>query len=163
MHDFNKPPFLIRHETPYPSVTTEFTGKTAWVRFANFLYESAGAPTSLKLQYQFQYVVDNETGEKSPWANIGKPVAFGEVTGWEPVTVNKTVEISSGTARIDYRIRLIGSDGSDQGSLIVRNSAGKMVDYSDWWNAAIGRVYMHTLAGNRVATPIASVKQGTAL
>lgn len=163
VHDFSKPPVLIKNETPYPSVTTEFTGTTAWVKFCNFLYETATVPTTLKLQYQFQYVVDNTTGEKSAWANLGKPVAFGEATGWEPVTVNKTVEISAGTARIDYRIRLIGADGSDQGSLRVRNSAGTMVDYSDWWNANIGRVYMHTLAGNRAATPIASVKQATAL
>lgn len=163
IHDFNKPPVLIKNETPYPSVTTEFTGTTAWIKFSNFLYETAGIPTALKLQYQFQYVVDNVTGQKSDWANVGKPVAFGEATGWEPVTVNKTVEISAGTARIDYRIRLIGADGSDQGSLRVRNSAGSMVDYADWWNANIGRIYMHTLAGFRAATPVSSVKLATVL
>lgn len=163
VHDFTKPPVLIKHETPYPSVTTEFTGTTAWVKFSNFLYETAGIPTTLKLQYQFQYIVDNVTGQKSDWANVGKPVAFGEATGWQPITVNKTVEISSGTARIDYRIRLIGADGSDQGSLKVRNSAGNTVDYADWWNASIGRIYMHTLAGYRAATPVSSVKQVTVM
>lgn len=162
IHDFSKPPVLIPHQLPFPTTTTEFTGKTAWVKFSNFLYETAGIPTDKKLQYQWQYTVDNATAEKSEWANVGKPVAFGESTGWEPVTVNKTIEISAGTARIDYRIRVIGADGSDQGSLVVRNSAGNMVNYSDWWNAQIGRIYHHNLAGFRAATPIASVRAFTA-
>lgn len=163
IHDFSKPPILINHVSPYPSITTEFTGTTAWVKFSNFLYETSGVPTPLKIQYQFQYTVDNATAQKSDWLNLGQPVSFGESTGWEPVTVNKTVEISSGVARIDYRIRLIGADGSDQGSLMVRNSAGNTVAYSDWWNATIGRVYHHNLAGFRSAVPIASVRQFTAL
>lgn len=161
IHDFDKPPILVNHDIPLPSVTTEFTGTTAWIKFSNFLYESTGVPTTSKIQYQFQYVLDNVTGEKSDWNNLGQPVAFGESTGWEPVTVNKLVEISAGTARIDYRIRVIGADGSDQGSLIVRNGAGNMVNYADWWNAQIGRVYHHNLAGYRTITPIASVRQFT--
>ena len=162
IHDFAKPPILMEHKLPFPSVTTEFTGTTAWVKFSNLLYETEGVPTDKKLQYQWQYTVDNATAEKSEWANLGQPVGFGESTGWEPVVVNKTVEISAGTARIDYRIRVIGADGSDQGSLIVRNSSGSMVNYSDWWNAQIGRIYHHNLAGFRAATPIASVRQFTA-
>lgn len=158
IHDFDKPPILIKHEVPYPTTTTELTATAAWIKFSNFLYETAGVPTTLKLQYQFQYTVDNVTAQKSDWLNLGKPVAFGESTGWEHVTVNKTVLISVGTARIDYRIRLIGVDGSDQGALMVRNSAGSTVAYSDWWNAQIGRIYHHNLAGFRAATPIASVR-----
>lgn len=159
IHDFDKVPILLKYDMPLPSVTTEFTGTTAWIKFSNFLYESAGVPTNYKLQYQFQFITDNATNTKSEWQNLGKPVAFGESTGWEPVTVNKTVEISAGTARIDYRIRLISDNGSDEGSLQVRNSAGNMVDYADWWNAQIGRIYHHNLAGFRVSTPIASVRQ----
>ncbi|MFC3200111.1 hypothetical protein ACFOET_20995 [Parapedobacter deserti] len=163
VHDFDMPPVIVKNEVPYPTVVTEHTGTTAWVKFYNFLYETPGVPTPLRLQYQFQYITDNETGEKSEWADLGNAVSFGEATGWEPVTVNKTVEISAGTARIDYRIRLIGEDGSDQGSLIVQNAAGNIVNYSDWWNAAIGRVYHHMLAGYRVATPTSSVRVATAL
>ncbi len=162
VHDFDKPPIVLSNEIPYPKVTTENTGTTAWVKFYNFLYETAGVPTNLKLQYQFQYTVDNETGEKSEWANLGDPVSFGQGTGWEPVTVNKTVEISSGSARIDYRIRLIGADGSDEGSLVIQNTSGNMVDYADWWTASIGRVYHHMLAGFRQASPTAGVRQATA-
>lgn len=162
VHDFEKPPVILSNSEPYPKVTTENTGTTAWVRFYNFLYETSGVPTSLKLQYQFQYTVDNETGEKSEWANLGNPVSFGEGTGWEPVTVNKTVEISSGTARVDYRIRIIGANGSDEGSLVIRNASGNMVDYNDFWNASVGRVYHHMLAGFRQASPGAAVRQATA-
>lgn len=161
VHDFDKPPVLVEHHLPLPTTTTEFTGTTSWIKFSNFLYETAGVPTDKKLQYQWQYIVDNATGAKSEWANLGKPVSFGESTGWEPVVVNKTVVISAGTGRIDYRIRVIGADGSDQGNLVVRNSTGNMVDYADWWNAVIGRVYHHNFSGYRAATPIASIKQFT--
>lgn len=149
IHDFNKAPVIIPYPMPLPSITTEYSGTTAWVRFINLMYEKAGMPTDLKLQYQWQYTVDNETAEKSDWFNLGQPVAFGEATGWEPVTVNKTVEISAGTARIDYRARLIGADGSDQGSLQVLNTAGKLVDYTTFSNAQIGRIYNHVFAGYR--------------
>lgn len=163
VHDFDAPPIIIKQEVPYPKVITEHTGATAWVKFYNVLYEEPGVPTPLTLQYQYQYTVDNATAEKSEWLNLGQPVSFGEATGWEPVPVNKTVEVSAGTARIDYRIRVIGSDGSDQGSLMVRNASGNMVEYSDWWNATIGRVVHHMYAGYRTTTPIAGVRQGFAL
>ncbi|MFB5945314.1 hypothetical protein [Albibacterium profundi] len=164
IHDFDEPPVILPHPMPMPSVTTENTATTAWVRFINLMYESAGVPTDLTIQYQWQYTTDNETGAKSEWFDLGEPVAFGEATGWEPVTVNKTVEQSSGSARIDYRIRLIGADGSDQGSLQIRNSAGNMVDYSDWWNAFIGRAYNHVFAGYRDAASLGvGIRQSTAL
>lgn len=164
VHDFDKPPVILGNNVPYPSITTENTGTTAWVRFFNFMYESPGVPTSLKIQYQFQYTIDNETGEKSEWANLGDAVSFGEATGYEPVTVNKTVEVSAGTARIDYRIRLIGQDGSDQGSLQVQNASGNIVDYSDWWNASVGRVYNHMFSGYRAgAIPNVGIRLSSAL
>jgi len=161
VHDFTKAPVILPYPTPLPSVTTEHTGTTAWIRFYNFMYESAGVPTTFKLQYQWQYTTDNATAAKSDWFNLGSPVSFGEATGWEPVTVNKTVEISAGTARIDYRIRLIGPDGSDQGSLKV-GTAGT-TDYTDWWTAQIGRVYNHVFAGYRTGTPAVGIKQSLAL
>lgn len=162
IHDFSEPPVIVPYPTPLPSITTERTGTTAWIRFINLMYEAEGEPTDLTLQYQWQYTTDNETGDKSEWFDLGEPVAFGEFTGWEPVTVNKTVEISAGTARIDYRVRLIGADGSDQGSLQIRNSSGNQVDYSDWWNAQIGRMYNHVFAGYRNATPGVNIRLSTA-
>ena len=163
IHDFSQPPVNIPFPLPFPTVVSEDTGTAAWIRFINLMYESPGVPSNLKLQYQWQYTTDNETAAKSDWLNLGQPVAFGEATGWEQVYVNKTVEASSGTARIDYRIRLIGPDGSDQGSMQVRNTGGALVDYSDWWNAAIGRVYNHVFAGyrnvNASATPGVGIRQ----
>ncbi|GAB3012574.1 hypothetical protein GCM10027051_14500 [Niabella terrae] len=162
VYDFNKAPIVLDNGFPYPTITTEETGTTCWIRFYNFLYETEGVPTDLKLQYQYQYTMDVETGEKSEWLNLGTPAAFGESTGWEPVPVVKSVEISSSYARVDYRIRVIGTDGSDQGPLKVRNGSGNMVDYSDWWTAYTGRAYHHIIGGMRAATPISSVRQFTA-
>lgn len=163
VHDFNKPPIVIDAGYPFNSIITDSTAKVAWVRFYNFLYETDGVPTTLKLQYQRQYTIDNITKEKSDWINVGDPVAFGEATKWVQVEVNKTEVISSGSARLDYRIRLIGADGSDQGPLQVLNASNKYVDYSDWWNAFVGRRYMHIFSGMRAAQPNSGVRQFTAL
>lgn len=167
VHDFDHPPINIAFPSPLPKAVSEDTGTAAWIRFINLMYESPGVPTTLRLQYQWQYTTDNETGAKSDWLNLGQPVAFGEATGWEQIVVNKTVEASEGLARIDYRVRLIGTDGSDQGSLQVRNSTGGLVDYADWWNANIGRVYNHVFAGYRTvnasATPGVAVRQSWVL
>lgn len=158
VYDFNKPPIVFDNGFPYPKNITENTDTTSWVKFYNFLYESDGVTTDLKLQYQYQYTTDIAAGTKSSWINVGKPLAFGEATGWEPVTVIKSVFNSTGSARVDYRIRVIGADGSDQGSLKVRNASGSMVDYSDYWITYIGRAVHHVLAGMRSATPISSVR-----
>ena len=151
VYDVDKAPIITEHQVPYPTITTEFTGTTAWVQFYNILHDSPGVPTELKLQYQYQYTIDNETGDKSDWINVGNPVSFGEGTGWQPVTVNKTIEVDSGSARVDYRIRIIGEDGSDQGNLTI-NRSGSMREYGDWWTARIGRVFQHMFVGNRTGS-----------
>ncbi|MCG1037750.1 hypothetical protein [Polaribacter sargassicola] len=148
IHDFDKMPTMVDYGE-YPKITTEHTGETTWIKFHNSLYETPGVPTTLKLQYQYQYTTDWDTGEKSEWINVGEPVSFGEATGWEPVTVNKTIEISSGYARVDYRIRIIGDDGSDQGNLTVERSWG-MVEYGDYWTGYIGSYRQHILSRYRV-------------
>ncbi|WP_018629002.1 hypothetical protein [Niabella aurantiaca] len=162
VYDFSKPPIVFDNGFPYPLNITGNTDSTCWVKFYNFLYETAGVTTSLKLQYQYQYTMNVKTGEKSGWLNVGEPVGFGESTGWEPVTVIKTDPISSGSARVDYRARVIGADGSDQGPLQVMNSSGKFVNYADWWTGYIGRAFHHILSGMRAATPTSAVRQFTA-
>ena len=163
VHDFNKPPVVLDAGYPFNSIVTDSTAKVAWVRFYNFLYETDGVPTTLKLQYQRQYTIDYETNQKSDWINVGEPAAFGESSGWAQVDVNKTVEISSSYSRVDYRIRLIGAGGSDQGPLEVMNARSNFVDYSDWWTAYVGRRYMHVFSGFRAAKPTSGVRQFTAL
>ena len=163
VYDFNKPPIVIDNGFPYQTEVSDSTSKTAWIKFYNFLYESVGVPTTMKLQYQWQYTVNNDTKEKSDWMNLGKPVAFGEATAWEPVIINKTVQLSSSTARIDYRIRMIDGSGNDAGSLVVLNSSNKLVDYSDYWNESVGRRYQHVISGIRTEKPTSAVRQITAL
>ena len=163
VYDFKKPPIVLDNEYPYKANITDSTGKSAWVKFMNFLFETDGVPTTSKLQYQRQYVLNNETNQKSEWINVGKPVAFGEATEWQEVEVNKTIVISSAYARVDYRIRIIGANGEDQGDLQVLNSSSKYVPYADWWTTYVGRRYFHIMSGLRAAKPISAVRVFTAL
>lgn len=170
IYDFNTPPVVIENGYPYAKITTDSTGTFAWVKFYNFLFETPGVTTPYKLQYQYRYNTDpgpatTHTNLMSDWMNLGDPVAFGEATGWEQVPVIKHADrlITQGAERIDYRIRIIDDSGQDLGPLKVRNSAGSMVDYADWWNATIGRRMHHIFGGYRAATPISSVRQFFAL
>lgn len=163
VHSFTQPPVVFDAGYPFTSVLTDSTAKVAWVKFYNFLYETEGVPTTLKLQYQRQYVINYDTHQMSDWINIGPPVSFGESTDWQQIDVNKSILNSSGYGRVDYRIRLIDANGADQGSLQVMNSSFNFVDYSDYWNAYIGRRYHHIFAGFRAAKPTSSVRQFTAL
>ncbi|WP_405604007.1 hypothetical protein [Polaribacter sp. Asnod1-A03] len=148
LHSFDELPTMVEYGE-YPKITTEYSGETTWIKFHNSLYETPGVPTPLKLQYQYQYTTDWDTGDKSEWINVGEPVSFGEATGWEPVTVNKTIEVSSGYARVDYRLRVIGDDGSDQGNLEVERSWG-FVEYGDYWTGYVGSYRQHILSRYRV-------------
>jgi hypothetical protein len=157
VYDYSKPPIVFNNNAPYPTETTERTDSSAWVRFYNFMFETGNTPTPLKLQYQYRYVRNVATKDTSGWINLGNPLAFGQSTGWERIPVIKTTEISQGSASVYYRIRMIGNDGSDQGSLQITNSSSKLVDYSDFWTETIGRVYHHVLSGWRAnkASPVA--------
>lgn len=165
VYDFAKPPIVFDNGYPYVGNTTVDTDPTAWVKFYNFLYEKEGVTTDLKLQYQYQYTTDYSVtpNPKSDWINVGSPVGFGETTGWQPITIIKSVTISSGYARIDYRIKVISANGEDLGLLQVMNSNGVFINYSDWWTGYIGRRYHHTLSGMRAAKPNCAVRQFTAL
>ncbi|MCO6496587.1 MAG: hypothetical protein J5I50_02880 [Chitinophagaceae bacterium] len=163
VYDFDKEPIVFDNGYPYEPIVTEHTGTTGWVKFYNFLFETGNTPVNFKLQYQYQYTVDNSTGQKSDWLNVGDPVAFGETTGWVPLPVNKTVELSSGSARIDYRAQVINPDGSDGGLLQVGNGSGTLKNYTDWWTLYVGRRFHHVLSGYRDAVPTCAVRQFTAL
>lgn len=170
VHDFNKPPVVIDNGYPYEKIVTDSTGTFAWIKFYNFLYETPGVTTPLKLQYQYQYNTDpgpasTHSNLMSDWINLGNPVSFGETSGWAQVPVIKHADrlVTQGAERIDYRIRMIGPNGDDLGPLQIQNSTGSMVNYSDWWNATIGRRMHHILAGYRASTPISSVRQFFAL
>lgn len=163
VYDFDKEPIVFDNGYPYDTNITTDTDSTCWVKFYNFLYEKEGEYCPLKLQYQYQYIKNIETGEKSEWINIGKPIAFGESTGWQPVRVIKSIFNSSGYARIDYKIKVQDENGEYTEDLQLWNSNGKYISYSDYWNGYIGRRYHHIIKGMRSAKPIASVSQFTAL
>lgn len=153
VYDLNEAPVVVDNQYPYwdPSTTTANaetfgTDSIAKVMFCNFMYENDASgnlvPYPGKLQYQWR---DPRSTSSDPvWHNVGEPVAFGEVTERTVIKVVKSVFNSSGYCRIDYRIL-------DENGNILRmiNSSGNEVNYSDWWNAYIGRSYMHIFGGIR--------------
>jgi hypothetical protein len=157
VYDFNQPPIVFDNGYPYTSNTTEDTDSTCYVKFYNFLYESAGIAYSGKLQYQY---VDPSTSEL---VNIGNPVAFGETTDWQPVKIIKSLYNSSGYCTIYYKIKTVDDNGIIGDDLQLWNSSGVYKSYSDYWVGYIGRRYHHIIGGMRSAKPVASVRQFTAL
>lgn len=160
VHAFNQPPVVIDNGYPYIRRQTVETDSTTWVKFYNFLYETAGVPTTLKLQYQY---VSHRTGEL---VNIGKPVAFGESTGWEQVLLLKlpTDLVTSGSRQIDYKIKVIDNSGNIVGDLQAMKTNGTYASYSDYWTGYIGRKVHHIFCGYRaVAAPNSAVRLFTAL
>ena len=153
VHDLNQAPIVVDNQYPYwdPSTTTANaetfgTDSIAKVMFCNFMYENDASgnlvPYPGKLQYQ--WMDPRSTSSDPVWHNVGEPVAFGEVTERTVIKVVKSVFNSSGYCRIDYRIL------DENGNILTRiNSSGNEVNYSDWWNAYIGRSYMHIFGGIR--------------
>lgn len=164
VHNLNSAPVVVDNGFPYwnPSVSNATiegfnTDSIASVMFCNFLYEDETTPYQGKLQYQWKD--PRSTSAEPIWHNVGSPVGFGEVTVRETIKVVKTIFNNSGYCRIDYRI--LDEDGN---VLKVTNTSGKVVNYSDWWNAYIGRSYMHIFSGIRTKkTPNAAVKLWTSL
>lgn len=156
VHDFNQPPVVFDNGYPYIRRQTVTTDSITWVKFYNFLYETAGVPTTLKLQYQY---ISHRTSQP---VNIGSPVAFGESTGWQQVLLVKP-SLLVNERRIDYRIKVVDDEGNIVGDLIIKNSSGKYVTYSDYWTGTLGRFVHHTLSGMRDASPACAVRVFTAL
>ena len=174
VHDYNQPPVVFDNGYPY-SVNDHLynTDTVQWVKFYNFMYESAGNPTTAKLQYQYYYTYhphwtleDKEKGlippgknvgdlltdaeaialhgtKNSPWLNLGEPVGFGETTGWIVVPVKKTTFNGSGSARIDYRVIDVANPGTAVNT--------------DYWTGYVGRRYHHVFGGMRAIAPKAAV------
>lgn len=196
IYDLNKAP--IAFDTEYPFVIDRKTYDTdtiAYVKFYNFLYENTTTPTTLKLQYQYRkywvhplYTLYDEqkgnipegksvgdaTGtvggtDMGPWTNLGQPIAFGETTGWQVVPVEKTVYISSGYARIDYRIVVteggtVGVNMNSDKLLLAQTTSGTApAVYSANYTTYVGRRLHHFLSGTRNGKPGSAVRTFTAL
>ena len=188
LYDLNKPPVVFDEaETFINDRAPYFTDTVTFIRFFHLMQESAGVASNLKLQYQYQYVYNplyTETDAlqgkipagykigdavpaadriRSPWINLGGPLAFGEDTGWQIVPVKREAWISQGSARVDFRIvvaqggvvgvtmtagdnLLICRDGRNATTL---NTSG----FTDWWTSYVGRRVYHFFGGYRNDTP----------
>jgi hypothetical protein len=157
IHDFTKDPVVFDNGYPYVGNTTEKTDSIAWMKFYNFLYETAAlGPTALKLQYQYK---DYRTNLP---VNIGKPVSFGESTGWEPVVVVKDNNVSQGSRTMTFFIKTVDASGNIIGDLQVLTGATTGA-YTATVSVGIARRYHQIFAGYRNAAPNSSVRTFTAL
>ena len=160
MHDFLLPPVSFDNGYPYSRNTTTGTDSTAWVKFYNFLYASAGVTDTLRIQYQY---ISSRTGLA---VNIGPPVYFGETTDWQPVTVVKlpNEQVAAGSRTITFNMRVVDAAGNDMGKLKIMNTSGTFVDYTATATLFIGRRYHHIMAGfGAVKSPNSSVRVVNAL
>ena len=166
IYDLTKEPIIIDNPAPYWS-NRQVTGAN-WntdevfqVQFVNLLFETPGVPYVGKLQYQYKRagnILDPITGEvvgpePEEWYDMGEPVAFGETTGFQILEMHKQTFNSNGTQRFDYRIL------TESGDELMKWNGSKMVKYTDYWNAYIGRVYIHFFRGNRTVSPVCNVSQ----
>ena len=157
IHDLNKEPIVLDNKYPYwdysaPAHVAQWgTDSVCKVMFVNLLYETTGVPYPGKLQYQGKRQGETE------YFNVGEPVGFGEATDRVEIIIHKSVFNSSGYQRIDYRIL------DENGNVLQKWNGSKMVNYTDYWNGYIGRVYTHFFRGMRTKTPACDVSQWTNL
>lgn len=153
IHNLKEDPIVLDNKHPYwdysapAHVDNWGTDSVCKVMFINLVYESvtynqdgtieSATPYRGKIQYQ-----GKRNGE-SEYFNVGEPVAFGEATDRVEIIVHKSVFNSSGYQRIDYRML------TESGDVFQKWNGSKYVNYSDYWNGYIGRVYMHFMTGNR--------------
>ncbi|MDR1884493.1 MAG: hypothetical protein LBR26_17225 [Prevotella sp.] len=194
VYDFDKPPVVFDNGYPYPypnDHTSYDTDTIAYVKFYNFMYDSPGVATTLKIQYQYQYTLhplytlDDEAKGKIPsgkkvgdatgdatlsaWLNLGKAVGFGETTGWQVIPVKKATYVSQGAARLDYRVIVTAENGGIPGVNVVDDGTWRLIrgsgtaTYADYWTATIGRRYHHFFRGHRTVAPLIDISQKEAL
>jgi hypothetical protein len=98
--------------------------------------------------------------------NIGPPVAFGQTTDWQKVTVVKlpTDLVSAGSRTITFNIKTVDANGNLGPSLQIMGTSGTYTNYTATQTNVIGRRYHHIFAGFRAMTTAnASVRVFTAL
>jgi hypothetical protein len=169
VYSLTEAPKVFDNGYPYSFSTAIGADSLCYIKFYNFLYEDATTQTALKLQYQYVDThyntnVTPNTIIYSDTINIGNPVAFGETTGWQPVKVVKTVNISAGSNKIYFLIKVIDANGKKVGDLSIMNSKGLYQSYTDNKTESLGRRYHHILGGIRTSkTVVTSTGEFTAL
>jgi hypothetical protein len=165
VHDTSKVPVVFSNGYPYEGNLTGATDSTCWVKFYNFLYETPGVPTTLKIQYQYIF---SRTGAAADTVrvNIGPPVSFGESTGWQPVKVVKlpTEIVAAGSRSIVFKIKTVNGAGNTGADLKIIGTTGVYTSYTATNSMVIGRRYHHIEGGFRASTTaVSSVRIFTAL
>ncbi|MDR1348918.1 MAG: hypothetical protein LBJ63_10945 [Prevotellaceae bacterium] len=145
VHDFDAE--LVVINCNYPFVDTpdlSLRDSCTYVKFYNFMYDSIGKPTTLRLQYKHQnHFNTNE------WINIGSPLFFGESTGWEALKMQRLAGLNSGARTVYYRIYVVDENGNEIGRLQRMNSSGNYVDHTYNATGTIGRRVHHIFGGYR--------------
>ena len=146
LYDFDKPPVVHPEVDNFlPERTRFYTDTVQYLKFFNFMHESAGVESTLKLQYQYQYVyhpiwteedvangkapdgvvvgpgyvtANDNTTKRTEWLNLGAPVGFGENTGWQLVPVKRTQYLNQGSASVYYRI-VVAQGGTEGVNMTV--------------------------------------------
>lgn len=157
VHSFTEAPVTFNNGYPFEPNVQSGTDTIAWVKFYNFLYETAGVPCTKTIQYQY---VNTKTTKD---VNLGGPLLFGQATDWIPVAVHKTDVISAGSRSITFKMKEVDGLGNLTDFKIM-NTSGSFVNYSATATLNIGRRYHHIMAGFRaVKSPNSSVRVFTAL
>jgi hypothetical protein len=190
LYDFNQPPLVVAEPDNYlPDRASFDTDTIQYVRFFHLMREAPGVGSDLKLQYQYQYTLhpiytldDAQKGlipegkkigdvtkdeTKSAWLDLGQSLAFGENTDWQIVPVKKNSYVTQGSARVDYRVKVV--EGGVEGSTMTagdhlliafdRSSSKMIAGYSDYWTGTVGRRYYHFFSGYRTVTPGVDIVQ----
>ncbi|MDR1552507.1 MAG: hypothetical protein LBS69_03460 [Prevotellaceae bacterium] len=142
IHDFNADPVIFNCNYPFVDAADSLRDSCTYVKFYNFMYDSIGKPTNLRLQYKHQNHFDTQQ-----WLNIGKPLSFGESTDWEAIKMQRLAGLNSGARTVYYRIYVVDENGNELGRLRRMNSAGNYADHTFNTTGTIGRRVHHILGG----------------
>jgi len=143
VHNFDADPVIVNNGYPYVKDPV-YNDSCTYVKFCNFMYDSIGRPTNLKLQYKYQNHYNT-----AEWLNVGDAVSFGETTGWVTIPMKRPAGVVNGATRVDYRIYVVDAAGQEIGRLRQMGSGGSYIDYSDYWTGYIGRRAHHIYCGYR--------------
>lgn len=175
VYDLAKDPILSEDlEIPMFPGTAE-TATHCSVKVYNFMYEADGVPTTDKIQYALLKTDKDAVAAaekiQDKYELVGKPVGFGECTGYFNPKIEKTVFNSQGYQRRDLTLFLTDDAGElkldENGNAIqlkYTKTNGTEAVFTDYWTWYIGRAYFEIIRGVRSSKTITmAITQFTAL
>lgn len=133
VYDLGAAPAVVPEQVELPTASEG----QALLKFYNFVLNKQGEPMEGRLQLRLKA---SPSGE---FVATGAPVAFGEATTWQAVTVTGT------TARCDMDALLVDNDGNTLGSLTYTAADGTAAPFADYWPLEAGRAYAWYCCGTR--------------